>query len=195
MTRAAALAVCLAAATAHAEPPKGKSRVLAQALAGIGTGVSAGLAFTSLWITKKSGFGNVDEVANPPLLIAGLASSVVTPSLGQYYAGEYWSWGMAVRALSGGAIALGAFGLTENPTCVDIQHPDNQEHHCRGLTEIGVAVIAVGVIGYVGGVAYDLYDTPDAVDRYNAKHGIYVSPTLTMDPATGSTTVGIAGRF
>lgn len=190
MALAAVLAV--GAGTAHAETPKHmKSRTLAQALAGIGTGISAALALTSLFVgTKNSGFGNADEVANPPLLLSGLVTSVFTPSLGQYYAGEYLSWGMAVRAASGGAIAVGAFGLVQHNRCPDA----NGEHPCTGLTEIGVALIAAGVIGYVGGVAYDIYDTPDAVDRYNSRHGFFVAPSASMTP-DGTTTFGVAGRF
>ncbi len=181
-------AVLLAAATAHAEPQPMKSRAVGQALAGVGTAVSSGLVLASLFLN------NYDEVANAPLLITGLATSIVTPSLGQYYAHDYLTWGMAGRVVAGAMIAFGAFEMTSTKRC----QQSGTESQCSGLTQQGIVVIGLGAIGYVGAVAYDINDTADAVDRYNAKHGIYMTPSVGMARGLGDRavpTVGLTARF
>ncbi len=183
-------AALLAAATnvAHADSGEMKSRAVGQALAGVGTGVSSGLILASLF------FPPFNEVANQPLLITGLATSIVTPSLGQYYAHDYLTIGMATRVLAGLMIGYGAFEMTSSKRCLQ----DGHEAMCSGLTQQGVVVIGLGAIAYVGGVAYDINDTADAVDRYNRKHGVFMTPSVGMARGVGDRavpTVGLTGSF
>ena len=180
-------ALALAAATpAHATP---KSRGVAQALAGVGTGVSAGLVVSSLFLNK---FG---DVANAPLLLAGLGSSIITPSLGQIYAHDYLTLGMAARAVAGAMIAYGAFEMTSSKRCLT---DTGAVSMCSGITQQGLVVIGLGAIAYIGGVAYDINDASDAVDRYNRTQGVFVQPTIGLARGAGDRaipTVGITARF
>jgi hypothetical protein len=183
---AALLATATAHSTAHADETK--SRTVGQALAGVGTGVSSGLILASLF------FPPFNEVANKPLLIAGLATSVFTPSLGHYYAHDYLTIGMATRLVAGAMIAYGAFEMTSSKRCLQ----DGHEAMCSGLTQQGIVVIGLGAIAYIGGVAYDINDTGDAVDAYNRKHGVFMTPSIGMARGTDDRavpTVGLSGSF
>src|SRR5690348_16331954 len=95
---AALLAAILPCAVAHAD----KSRTTAEALSGVGVGVSSALVLTS-FLT-----GDTYHPVNEPMLYVGLASSIVTPSLGEWYAGEWLTPGMAVRVA---AVGLATFAV------------------------------------------------------------------------------------
>src|SRR5512141_1443046 len=86
---------------AHAEGPK--SEQTAEILSGVGTGVSSALIL--------AGFldENADQPFNKPLMYTGLATAAFTPSLGQFYAGEDVTIGMAVRAVG---VGIATYGLT-----------------------------------------------------------------------------------
>lgn len=185
-----ALLVVAALATAvHAEPArKPRSRTTGVALAGIGTGVSTGLVIYGLF------HDTYNSTVDAPFFIAGLASSVVTPSLGQFYAGEYLTWGELVRTLAGATIAYGAVGLDEHKACLQ---PGGATGMCAKLTENSVFVLGLGAIAYIGGVAWDVLDAGDAVDRYNRTQGFYVAPTVSAAPSERGLvpTFGVAGTF
>ena len=66
------------ASPAHAE----KKKKTALALTGVGTGVSGGLILASFLVHPQ----NLE--VNKPLLYTGLGTSIVTPSLGHFYAGR-----------------------------------------------------------------------------------------------------------
>ena len=193
MKRALILAALLASTTAAHAGGRARSRTVAQVLAGVGTGLSAGLTLTSVLINKY------DETANTPMLIVGLSTSVITPSLGQIYAGDYLTWGMTIRAVSGAMIAIGALGFTAHKHCLE-QGPMGTfvDTTCAELTQQSVVIMGLGAIGYIGGVAWDVLDTGDAVDRYNRTQGVYVAPTASViHTPTGHDVpmVGLVGTF
>lgn len=181
--RRALLALLLVASAAHADPPKGKNKNVAYALGGVGTGVSGGLLIASAVFASGS-----EDPVNMPLFISGLASSIVTPSLGQYYAGEYFTIGMGVRAAAGVTAYIGATQFRDVKSC------GVQGGTCSELSQEAIVILGLASIAYIGGVAYDLYATGDVVDDWNRKHGIFVGFAMANDQAH-TPLLGLTGRF
>ncbi len=173
--RALLLALLLVAGTARAE----KQRHTASLLSGAGAAVSSGLVVLSFLIPT----GEI----NYPLFGTGLALSVVTPSLGELYAGQYLTIGEGVRAAAAGAALYAIATQNESIRCED------GNGFCKSITGTGVAILGLAAIAFVGGVAYDLLDAPDAVDRYNRRLGIFVSMAKT--PEGSVPTLAFGGRF
>ena len=170
----AVLAMVLVASPAAAE----KSRKKALMLAGVGTGVSSALVLSSFLIKA----GEVPVFA--PTFYAGLGSSVITPSLGQWYAGKWLTIGMAVRVAAAGMAAFAVSQRRNDPCFVD------PTAICPTFTGTGFTVLSLAAIAYVGGVAYDVIDTPNAVEQHNRTHAMLV-------PAATDRSVGLAvvGRW
>jgi hypothetical protein len=171
--------VAVLATAAHADH---KNRRTALVLSGVGTGVSGALIVTSFLAAPK--FGDINE----PLFYTGLGTSVFTPTLGHWYAGQWLTFGMAIR---GGAAALGAVAIaTQNETVQCTPAPASGQT-CQQITGTGLGLLMLAGIAYIGGAAYDLRDTSDAVDRYNREHGVFITPTA-MRGATGTPVAGLA---
>jgi hypothetical protein len=149
-----------------------KNRDTAQILSVAGTIASSALVLSSFFIGTNTG-----EV-NEPLLYAGLGTSIFTPSLGQYYAGEYLTLGMGVRG-GAAAFALIAFAAEQETTTCDNGTSPNQK--CTSLTGPGYALMGLAAIAYVGGCAWDVEDAPDAADRANHVH-MAITPTIVPTP-------------
>ena len=154
MRAALALALFAAAAPAHADTVK--SPTMETALSGIGVGVSSSLVIASFFI------GNGRDDINAPLFLTGLGTSILTPSLGQIYAGEYLTLGMGVRAAAGVLAGVAILTQRETVACDDGIHKD-----CKSLEGAGIALLGLAAIGYVGGIAYDVQDAADAAERAN----------------------------
>src|SRR5262245_43076482 len=91
MRRAAVLLIVLAAApSAHGE----KKKTTAKLLSGVSASVSGGIVLAG-FLTADNG-----QRFNTPVLYTGLATSVITPSFGQWYVGEYVTIGIGVRAFA-----------------------------------------------------------------------------------------------
>ena len=172
MRRAVLLFVLLVSSSASAE----KSPKKAKLLAGLGVGLSSGLVLSSVLINVNEG------TVYKPTFYAGVGTSIVTPSLGHWYAGKWLTVGMGVRA---GAALLAVYGITrtQDQPC-DVDPTEN----CPTLTGTGFTVLALAAIGYIGGVAYDLFDTPRSVERYNRLH-VTLAPTAS-DRSAGLALVG-----
>jgi hypothetical protein len=149
--------------SAHAE---GRKRSTAQALSGVGVGVSSGLFLSAFLVLQDN------HEVNRPLLYSGLFSAAITPSLGELYAGEWLTIGMGVRTA---AAALAAYGVTQTDEvrCIAPGVQTCQELNGKAIVFLGLAAIA-----FVGGAAYDVMDADEAVDRYNAKHSVVVAPSV-----------------
>ncbi len=167
-----ALTLLVAASPAHAE----KQRRTAQALAGVGVGVSAALVLSSFLV---NGAGTT---VYRPTFYAGLGTSVVTPSLGHFYAGQPLTIGMAIRG-SGALLALYGITQTQDERCTL-----DSTKNCPRLSNTGVTILGLAAIAYIGGVAYDLADAAPAVDRHNRRHAMLV-PTAN-DRGVGLAWVG-----
>ncbi|HEY0255780.1 MAG TPA: hypothetical protein VGC41_29835, partial [Kofleriaceae bacterium] len=169
---------------AHADEPAPKSEKTAQILSGVGVGVSGALIL--------AGFAFTDSVFpyNRPLMYAGLGTALVTPSLGEFYAGEYLTIGMAARAVG---VGLAVYGLTHYTEDVLCQAEDTGKTGCKSLKAGAIPFLGLAAIAFVGGMAYDVSDAGEAVQRWNARHGFTITPTVvptTTGPAPGISLVG-----
>jgi hypothetical protein len=124
---------------------------------------------------------------NGGLALAGIATSLVTPSLGEWYAGKPLTAGMGIRAASAVATIVG-FG--EALSCLD-------EQDCRAPASAEYLMFG-GLAGYAVGTIYDIVTAKSAAREYNAQHGwhVTVAPTA-LRTASGTSTmgVGIGGSF
>jgi hypothetical protein len=184
MSRALAVAALLATTGVHAEPHM-KSRTRAQTLSAIGAGVSGAIVLTSVFTGSSLG------TVNMPLLYTGLGVSVLAPSAGEWYAGEWLTWGMGVRAIAGATAIVVTQTQTQTQTCAASGLP------CTSLSGGGVALLGIIAIAYVGGMAYDVIDAGDAVDRYNRAHGFTfdVTPTVMTTPSGTVPMLQLVGRW
>ncbi|HEY4243474.1 MAG TPA: hypothetical protein VGM88_26860 [Kofleriaceae bacterium] len=179
-------ALALATSSAHAQDhdaPKKKSRTLAQALSGGGAGISSALVLGAFAV------GGADP--NKPLLFAGVGSSIVTPSLGEWYAGEWFSVGMGIRAASAVVAVFAVESLTDTTRC-----SDGPGGMCKQLTGTGAAILGLAGIAYVTGTFWDVLDAGDVVDRRNKKAGyIVLAPTILPTPTGTLPGLALAGSF
>jgi len=152
------VSILAGAAPAHAD----KSRATAVELSATGAALSTAFVFGAFFT------GRDNSEVNEPLLYTGLASSVITPSLGEIYAGQYLTWGMGIR---GGAGVLAGIALSLHQETVTCELATSSTQTCKQLSGTAVAVLGLAAIAYVGGVALDVMDAGPAADRYNAIHG------------------------
>lgn len=172
------LFVLLACATAHAD----KSRETAQYLSGGASAVS-GAVLALGFLAAPEG-----KTFNTPVLYTGLALATVTPSLGELYAGEWFTPGMGIRIASAGLAVYAIQNEQETVRC-DTASSSTQPM-CKELGGTGIALVGLAAIGFIGGMWYDSLDAGDAIDRWRSRHGIVVSPTV--GPSTG---LSLAGSF
>ncbi|HET9990562.1 MAG TPA: hypothetical protein VFQ65_18665 [Kofleriaceae bacterium] len=136
--------------------------------------------------TNASLFAIGLEANNSGMMAAGLLSSLVTPSLGEWYAGKPLTVGMGVRAASA---VLFIAGVSEALSCLD-------EYDCHNNTAASGALILGGLAGYAGGTIYDIATAPTAAREFNAKHQIHLAPTYMRTPSGNATMgMGIGGTF
>lgn len=167
--RCLALAACLVASPslAHAE----KSRDTAEILSAAGAAASGAIVLSSFLLTDKA------YETNMPLLYVGIGTSLVTPSLGEFYAGQYLTWGMGVRALAGGAAI---YALTEQTETVTCTNQPLATVKCQNMTGTGLAILGLAAITWIGGAWYDVADAPEAVDRLTGR--VRVTPMIVSGP-------------
>ena len=157
----------LTCAVAHADD---KSPDTAKYLSGGGAAVS-GAILLAAFVGAPAG-----HPFNTPLLYTGLATAAVAPSLGEFYAGEWFTPGMGIRIAAAGLAVYAMQNEQETVTCDTLAMAGQT---CKQLKGAGVALIGVAAIGFIGGMWYDALDAGDAVDRWRARHGVYVAPTGT----------------
>ena len=176
------VAVAVAAATlctttlAHAEPgdegPKDPTTALELSIGGtVASGALVAIGF---------------QANNGGMIAAGLLSSVVTPSLGEWYAGKPLTAGMGIRAASA---VLFLAGVGEAFKCLDTENCSNN-NAAAGVMLIG------GLAGYAGGTIYDIATAPTAAREFNREHQLHIAPTYMRTPSGNATMgVGIGGTF
>ena len=154
----------LACATAHADD---KSEDTAKYLSGGGAAVS-GAILLAAFLDPPLG-----QPYNAPLLYTGLATAAITPSLGELYAGEWFTPGMGIRIAAAGLAVFAVQNEMDTVTC-DTASMSGQT--CHQLKGAGVALMGVAAIGFIGGMWYDALDAGDAVRRWRSRHGIMIAP-------------------
>lgn len=181
---AAFLVVALAGAPAVAGP---KNRQTARIMAGTASAVSGAVVLAG-FVAAKDGDPFVD-----PLLYTGVGLLAVTPSLGQFYAGQYLTIGMGVRAAGAGIALYTLESYTQLAKCP--LAPPSDPPECEILTEGAYPLLGLAAITFIGGVWYDVLDASDAVDRYNQKHGYTFAPIIVPAPQGPAPGVFVGGTF
>ena len=120
------------------------------------------------------------------MIAAGLLSSIVTPSLGEWYAGKPLTIGMGIRAAS--AVVFIA-GVSEGLKCLG-------ETNCTNNDTATSVLLLGGLVGYAGGTIYDIATAPSAARDFNREHHIHLAPTYMRTPSGNATMgIGIGGTF
>ena len=170
-------ALGVAAGTAHADGDKNPNTAIA--LSGVGAGVSSALIVASFFTANDYNDINV------PMLEIGLGTSLITPSLGQWYAHDWLTWGMGIRV---GAAALAAVAVAgEEKTAPCNLDPSM---NCKQLKGTGLALLGIAAIAYIGGTAWDVADAGDAVVRYNHRQLTYSFAPIVVQGGGGLAVVG-----
>jgi hypothetical protein len=177
------LAVLSVCGTAHAGK---KDRQTARLASGISASV-AGAVTLGGFVFAQDG-----KPFNEPLLYTGLGMLLVGPSAGEFYAGQYLTIGMAVRAVGTGLAVWTLQTQTKIVTC-DTALSSNEK--CTGFVENAAPLLGIAAIVFIGGVWYDVLDAPDAADRYNKKHGFTATPTALVGPRGLVPGVALGGSF
>jgi hypothetical protein len=176
------LVVLAAVAPAHAE----RKRQTAQILSGAGTAVSSTLILSG-FLFAKDGYP-IDK----PLMYSGLVSAAIAPSLGEFYAGQYITYGMAARVLAAGLATYALTHFNETTTCDNATMTGTM---CTSIEGAGLALLGVSAIAFIGGMAYDVDDAGPAVDRYNRGHGLVIAPAPMPTPTGPAPGLWIGGTF
>lgn len=195
MNRLVAIAaICCTASLAHADivapaasqperhiTPGPKNLETAYLLSGVGVGVSSGLFLSSFFLGKRVGDVNM------PVLFTGLGSGMITPQLGQIYAGNYLTWGLAFRLAAGALVTYAVVEQSEDTRC-----PSEEFATCRSLKTDSYPILGLAAIAYIGGAAWEFTTMPDAVDNYNKRAtGLMgISPTSMGRDGYGLAAVG-----
>jgi len=176
------IAMLLVSSIAAAKPRKLQT---AYAASGIGTGVSVALIAGAFAFPPHSG-----DVYYP-MLWTGLGTSVITPSLGNWYAGKWLTVGMGIRVATSAFAAYVVATKRQDHQCPDSSVPKT----CTEITNTGITMLGIAGLVFVGGAAFDFHSIPDDVGEYNRKHAFRWAPVLTPSPTGNGALLGIGGEF
>lgn len=177
------LMLVLACATAHAEKDRKTATYLSAGAASV-----AGAVTLAGFLTTPEG-----EAFNTPVLYTGLGLLFIAPSAGEYYAGQYLTIGMGVRAAATGFAVWTLQSQTRAVRCDTIGASTALD--CETFTENAYPFMGIAAIAFIGGVWYDVLDAGDAADRYNRKHSIMAVPTVMPGPQGLAPGLSISGAF
>jgi hypothetical protein len=196
----AMLAVSAGVAAADPAPPDRpvRNRQLARWLSIGGVIGSAALAGTGALMVEYSLTGG--RGYNPAyrplerhgeiLIGIGAGTTVFTPELGEWYAGDFITTGVELKAVGMGfglislAVYFGSKSACGDLFCMGPMRPD---------VTATAAVAAIGAAFFVAGSIYDLVDAAAAADRFNARFA--VTPTVIPTPNGMAAGIGLSGRF
>jgi hypothetical protein len=163
---------------AAADPDEDKSPDVGLALSAGGAAASIGLVAYGL--TAPRG-GDLAATA------VGLASGLITPSFGEWYAGKRWTAGLGLR-FAGMAVAV--FGASQVTICIDrcSSKPDNS---------FGTVAIGIGLVTYTAGIVWDVATAPSTVREQNAlRHRPVITPSILKTPSGAPAYgIGVGGNF
>jgi hypothetical protein len=88
---------------------------------------------------------------------------------------------------------VGVIGFAELASC---SFPLVEAGGCSGGGGSGAALIILGFLGYTSGIIYDIATAGRAVDEYNERLRLRVTPTVIPTPSSGPAVgLGITGSF
>lgn len=178
------VALVLAARLAAADPGDVRDPALGFDLSAGGTAVSAGLIIGGLVLADHAPSSR--DTGNTIALV-GLASTLVTPSLGEWYGGRGLTAGLGIRLA---AVAVTAVGVSQLSICFD---------ECSGTHDNGAAaaLIALGLTSYAVGIVWDIAAAPSTVRDGNARrHRPVITPSVLTTPSGGAAYgLGVGGKF
>jgi hypothetical protein len=147
--------------------------------------LSAGATLVSIGLVVAGA-----STGHTTLTDGGLISTLLTPSAGELYAGKLLTPGMGIRVLAAG-VELAAF--SEAHRCGYYVWPTGS---CRNSGDITQALILIGAIGYATGAIYDIATASSAVDDYNQRLHVRVTPTVIPTASSGPAVgLGLGGSF
>jgi hypothetical protein len=133
--------------------------------------------------------GEATQSVGMLLLASGAVASVVTPSIGHWYAHDVWSRGLTMRtaAIATGAASAFVYAILAGE-CDD--DPD-----CSGPPS-AVVGMALSAALYIAGTVDDIRTADDAAIRHNAHERRWqVSPTVLRAPGGPVAGLAVVGRF
>ena len=166
----AALALLASPARAEEQRKRGST---ALALSASGTAVSLGIMI----VAARDATSGEDA---DRMMLVGAGALLLAPSLGHWYAGDKISTGLLARL---GGTALMITGAVMAYDCDDL------DADCRRDSGESVAMLGAGV--FIAGVLWDVATAPDAARRWNARHGVAITPTVT----SGGAGLSFGGSF
>ncbi len=169
------LAIVASVATARADEVDDKSP-------GIALGLSLGGTIASGVVL---GLAIANQPPSQPVIVAGAVGLALLPSAGHWYAHDYLSTGLLLRA---GAVA-GAAVLYGVLPC---HRGDSPYEPCTSPGAQGVA-LGLGAAAFGIGVLWDIGSAPGAAERYNDKHSL--SANLVPVVTRSGYGLALAGRF
>jgi hypothetical protein len=106
---------------------------------------------------------------------------VIGPSLGRYYAGDYFGPGIVLRGAGVAALFLNGEGCHDR-SCSDLESNARQ------------ALIPLGLLAYLGGTFWDIARAPHDAEDWNRTH-LIVSPVALQSGAHLAPGLGLSGRW
>jgi len=178
--RLAMVFVLLGARLASADPEEPKHEGVALALSAGGAAASIGLFAAGLSIAGGPAGNSGYTIAT-----IGLASTLITPSFGEWYAGKYWTAGMGLR-LAGTAVTIA--GLSQLQICFDECSPHDNS--------AAAALLGLGLVSYAAGMVWDIAAAPSTARESNARHRAVITPSVLTTPSGAAAYgLGLGGRF
>ena len=168
------------------EDRKNRWHALAYSLGGTATSFLVALAGDEFVVVGSSPTGRpwMQDFGNG-LQWTALASLAITPSFGEWYAGDYLPVGLVVRT---SGFALGALFLAR------AQANGCNRYSCWPADATIELVLGFGALA--AGTVWDIATAPRAADRYNAKHAWIAITPMIAPAATGHAFgLGVAGGF
>ena len=178
MMRAIILACVLVGRIAAADGDDDGAKTPGTALA-----LSAGGTAASL---LAIGIGVEQRPVGVPMLAAGAISLALTPSIGEWYSGEFFTPGLGLRLGAPVAALVVAFLANEVLPC----RRDNA--YCDPDPRVYTAGLLAGGAMLATGIGYDIITAPREARRYNREHAqMSIVPTGPV----GSYGMSLVGRF
>ena len=134
----------------------------------------------------------------PAVTAVGLTASLVTPSIGHFYAdgGLTVTTGMRLRGVSLLAGVAG-FAVWVAGVCTNRYEPACENGDNKALTYTGIAIAGAGAAMYLTGIIWDVATAGQAAERANQRNGVTLSiaPIVTPQANGGLTGLSLTGTF